>query len=248
MYHLITFFGISDLLMIFSTGYEMRNRGFTLIELLVVIVVTGLLIALLLPAIQSAREMSRRAICVNNLKQFGLAIHQYATDHNRFPPGNSGKTQFSMHSVNLPYIEQMNVYNQVNFNNISILEAVGNKTVGQARISMFQCPSDYYFSDRASGDMISPNKTNYAGNVGDERMIIRPNGIIGYRPIGLESATDGLSTTVAMSEMLVGRKNSEYRLRTIYKSSLKLWGDTNNLELFIAMLRLDLLYSQLRNE
>lgn len=211
---------------------KLKKRAFTLIELLVVIVITGVLIALLLPAIQAARETSRRVICVNNLKQFGLAINQYISEYNRFPPGNSGITQYSLHVVLLPYLEQNNVYHQINFNNVSILESFGNTTVGRARISTFQCPSDMYSSVLVSGDFISPNNTNYAGNVGDERMIVRPNGIIGMRPIGPETATDGLSNTVAMSEILVGRKNHEDRLRTIYKSSLKLWGDTNSLELF----------------
>lgn len=213
------------------------KSGFTLIEILVVITIVGLLVALLLPAVQSAREASRKLGCVNNLKQYGIGLHQYDSDYGSFPSGISGRTQFSFHVLLMPYMEQTNAYNQINFNNISIMEAFANSTVGRSKISTLQCPSDTYTSLQTPGDLIAPNKTNYAGNVGDERMIVRPNGMFGNKPIGLQTTTDGLSSTVAMSEMLVSRKNVEHRLRTVFKSASKLWGATNDLELFTSRCR-----------
>src|SRR5262249_34367974 len=106
------------------TMSPMRRRGFTLIELLVVIAIIGVLIALLLPAVQSAREAARRAQCVNNLKQIGVALHIYLTATNSVPPlmivyspvGNKNTGQvFSPLARMLPYLEQLQIYNAINF-------------------------------------------------------------------------------------------------------------------------------------
>src|SRR6188508_2541824 len=111
----------------------LRNRkspAFTLVELLVVIAIIGVLVALLLPAVQSARESARRMQCANNLKQLGLAAHGFHDINNRFPPGTLGptpiysRTQFSSTAGGhqllgtlahlLPYMEQINVYSLIN--------------------------------------------------------------------------------------------------------------------------------------
>ena len=92
------------------------HRGFTLVELLVVIAIIGVLIALLLPAIQAAREAARRTQCINNLRQFGLAFHNYETAHKRFPAGDiatTGSGGLSVHARLLPYFEQANLRNLV---------------------------------------------------------------------------------------------------------------------------------------
>src|SRR5947209_2445068 len=109
--------------MLRSSVLKARRRagGFTLIELLVVIAIIAVLIALLLPAVQAAREAARRAQCVNNLKQIGLAIHNYHSANGCFPVGGANTTNFnkatsawgswSAHALMLPYMEQTQIYN-----------------------------------------------------------------------------------------------------------------------------------------
>jgi prepilin-type N-terminal cleavage/methylation domain-containing protein/prepilin-type processing-associated H-X9-DG protein len=138
-----------------------RRPGFTLIELLVVIAIIAVLIALLLPAVQSAREAARRIQCVNNLKQIGLALHNYHQAANAFPEGIdtaphldpgyasyplSTWTSWSVQSMLLPYVDQTPLYNAANFNMAccfwgGIPDSV-NSTVYLTRIGPFLCPSD----------------------------------------------------------------------------------------------------------
>ncbi len=127
------------------------RRGFTLVELLVVITIIGILIALLLPAVQAAREAARRLQCSNNFKQIGLAMHNYHSARNCFPPGEiylpypAYYFGPSWSGLLLPYIELTTVYNQYNW----ALKPAGygiyagtNEVVGGNRISMYCCPSD----------------------------------------------------------------------------------------------------------
>src|SRR5262245_27255143 len=140
------------------------RRGFTLIELLVVIAIIAVLIALLLPAVQSAREAARRAQCTNNLKQIGLALHNYHTSNDVFPLGTSFQptgssitdygvwASWSAQALMLGYLEQTPLYNAINFawgplatpgNGQS--DALGlNTTATHSLINSFVCPSDPY--------------------------------------------------------------------------------------------------------
>jgi prepilin-type N-terminal cleavage/methylation domain-containing protein/prepilin-type processing-associated H-X9-DG protein len=136
-----------------------RRQGFTLIELLVVIAIIAVLIALLLPAVQAAREAARRAQCVNNLKQIGLALHNYLEVNNVFPMGAgsgqydppntyySAKHNWSIHAALLPQMSQLPIYNAINFN-FGTASGTGpqayyiNSTATQTQISGFLCPSD----------------------------------------------------------------------------------------------------------
>ena len=169
-------------------AYRIR-RAFTLIELLVVIAIIAILIALLLPAVQQAREAARRTQCKNNLKQFGLAFHNYLDVTNRFPPGiqfrgmwdgtpdtpgatGDGGTGFAWGSQILPYMDQAPLYNQFNFNvpiaNTGIAASVVNTRLAATVLPMVRCPSD-----------IAPATDNVggAGLLGS----IRPSAVSSYK-------------------------------------------------------------------
>ena len=127
-----------------------QRRGFTLIELLVVIAIIAVLIALLLPAVQAAREAARRAQCVNNLKQLGLAIHNYESTNNVLPPQMSmlfnstgavaWKSQWGVTSRILPYLEGSALYSAINYNNKTT--DVSNATAVSQSVKTFLCPSE----------------------------------------------------------------------------------------------------------
>jgi prepilin-type N-terminal cleavage/methylation domain-containing protein/prepilin-type processing-associated H-X9-DG protein len=131
-----------------------KHRGFTLIELLVVIAIIAILIALLLPAVQQAREAARRTECKNNLKQIGLAIHNYHDSFNTIPPGWIGATGYSWQIFLLPGIEQGNLYNALNF----LVAFSTSDTNLSATLPAFRCASD-----TGSGTFNGIARSNYAG-------------------------------------------------------------------------------------
>lgn len=135
-----------------------RQRGFTLIELLVVIAIIAVLIALLLPAVQQVREAARRTQCKNNLKQFGLALHNYHDVHRCFPMGylgrdvrvisNNNNRQFGWGAYLLPYIEQNALYAQIDFSEPAIMHSFQTPSINEneklfrSQLPGFLCPSD----------------------------------------------------------------------------------------------------------
>lgn len=171
-----------------------RQRGFTLIELLVVMAIVGVLVALLLPAVQSARAAARRAQCTNNLKQIGLAIHSYLATQGAFPlntvaPGvhgggdRCGAGLLSWRAMILPYMEQQPIYEWINLDvttgsrcnvgdpdlwlasYIWIESTHPNATAATTVISTFLCPSDGWMNETRMGSA-NPANDNYAANFG----------------------------------------------------------------------------------
>ncbi|WP_337174591.1 DUF1559 domain-containing protein [Paludisphaera sp.] len=204
------------------------RRGFTLIELLVVIAIIAVLIALLLPAVQAAREAARRAQCINNLKQLGLAMHNYISVTNAFPLGGikaptgwpnapSIRTPWTMQI--LPYLEAANVGNTFNFSlgiaGPNWLGYESNTTVLQVRLSSFNCPSD------SPGFFLAPFrlKGSYGANWGNTTLsqgeragvlnMASPFAFDRARTLG--EVTDGLSSTIAISEMVQSSSSDDCR-------------------------------------
>ncbi len=201
---------------------QSQRSGFTLIELLVVIAIIAILIGLLLPAVQKVRDAAARAQCQNNLKQFGLALHNYEGTLGKFPPAgvwdwdasNGGPTNYVRHgfwTFLLPYIEQQNIYNQYNWtvqwaaqtaviaNHIKIYEcpaAPGNHevitTAGNKRATSDYAPVSYIQPALATLGIISP-RGDYHGFFENVWQLTDATSRIA-------SITDGLSNTIAVVE------------------------------------------------
>ena len=206
-----------------------RSVGFTLIELLVVIAIIAVLVALLLPAVQQAREAARRSQCKNNLKQLGLALHNYHEVYNRFPRHGTmgfwnGTAMQPYHhtwlTALLPFIDQGPLYNQVNFN----LPAWAQLTIfppGQTisylsrQLSVLRCPSDNINGDVPGPLTANVAITNYSACQGGDWWNRPNNGDdLGNQLYGgiftdhyncpIAAITDGTSNTIAIGETTVG--------------------------------------------
>ena len=196
---------------------DLRLRGFTLIELLVVIAIISVLVALLLPAVQEAREGARRAGCQNNLKQIGLAMHNYHSINDVFPIGyvawpnsntNITSPGWGWATAILPQMEQQVLYSATNL--ALVIEDASNLTSRTTALAAFVCPTDQFTGRFTVTDInnqpIADAETNsYAGNFGRDINIANfPSGGNGLfmrnNAYGARDVTDGMSQTILAGE------------------------------------------------
>lgn len=208
-----------------STWHKMTRRAFTLVEVLVVIAIIGLLFALLLPAIQSAREGARRTQCLNNLKQLGLALHNHESAKKRFPPGSVSKQyppdpshphtfyRWSALAQLLPYMEQENLRKLLDLSLPLYMPGPGypisepNKAGIAQVLPAFLCPSD--FGEPVKNQMGPTNYVVCAGSGAGGGTPFKTDGIFYVNSTTTYAdIIDGMSQTVAISESLLGTETA----------------------------------------
>jgi prepilin-type N-terminal cleavage/methylation domain-containing protein/prepilin-type processing-associated H-X9-DG protein len=198
-------------------------HAFTLIELLVVIAIVGVLIAVSLPALQTARESARRATCANNLRQIGFALQSYYECRKRFPPGRGAPSPavFSALAYLLPYLEEGATARQIDYSApptdfstaTALFDGSKNLPAARAEVPPFLCPSD--FNKRVPGSTYGA--TNYSANVGSGLVsygsLTKADGVFfSDSRIAFRDITDGASHTIAFSERTLGSGDSELGL------------------------------------
>ena len=199
-----------------------KPRGFTLVELLVAIAIVAVLIAILIPAVQYARDAVRRSQCQSQIRQIGLALHSYEAAFKIFPKGGSSTTELSWHVSVLPYLEQSILYNKFDFSTGVYLAKGKNDPHGSVRIPMYLCPSGSVERSLVKADFVDGKyafTTHYYGSMGPKGP--SPKGVEykidrqtpGYGDFGLQGlfgrdihksiaeVTDGTSQSIAVGEL-----------------------------------------------
>lgn len=224
----------------------MRRRGFTLVELLVVIAIIGILVGLLLPAVQAAREAARRMQCSNNLKQLGLALHNYHDTHKAFPAVAMPYTEgLSLHVALMPYIEQQNLFDQFILD--EAFSSTNNRPLTRTANAAFLCPSG---TEKNADDTVADFTTHYYGVLGPTG--INPNSGTAYkedtsgshggssehglffqrRYRDFSSILDGTSSSLAFGEISWTDRNglsTRYRAFTRGGTFDSHWGSAKNI-------------------
>lgn len=195
-----------------------RRNGFTLVEMLVVIAIIAMLVALLLPAVQMVREAARRMSCSNNLKQLGLALHNYHGAYECFPGfGATTLTSFSIPAQLLPFVEQENLQKLIDFDQPLYLGPNHSQTLNPAqrgaartRLRLFRCPSDSQTDllEEQPGEVLAGGNYVACGGSGtgtNYDLRYPTDGMFHYGSrYGFRAMTDGASNTILMSETLLG--------------------------------------------
>ncbi len=206
----------------------MRRQGLTLTELVVAITIIAILLAIILPAVQYARESARRGNCLSNLRQIAIATQAYEAQHRVFPAGANNPGGASPLAIILPFLERQDLYARVKFETVAAWES----PAAQEAVPLFLCPSDDAPRiQNSNGGRADGGGTNYAGNSGTWQVSHGFNGVFrpwrtgrdGGPPISPAEIRDGLSQTCLFAEILMA-DGSPHRRRVLWNLDRSFWG------------------------